>query len=63
MDIQEFSRQMGREEQPSRLIQALRTLSGLDVDDLRASGRVRGDWGIWPEVEPPDFADCHEPRT
>ena len=48
MDIQEFSRQLGREEHPSQLIQALQTLRGLDADQMpRAAG-----WAEWPEVEP-----------
>lgn len=48
MNIQEFSRQLGREEQPSKLIQALRTLRDLDADQIRWAG----DWGTWTEDEP-----------
>jgi hypothetical protein len=48
VDIQEFSRQLGREEHPSQLIQALQTLRGRDADELP---RVAG-WAEWPEVKP-----------
>jgi hypothetical protein len=50
MNIQEFSHHLGREDHPSKLIRALRTLRGLDVDRLRRARRV--DWGVWNEQEP-----------
>lgn len=50
MNIQEFSHQLGREDHPSELIRALRSLRGLDVDLLRRSRR--GDWGVWTDREP-----------
>lgn len=55
MDIQEFSRQLRRDDQPSRLIQALRQLRGLDLAELRGLPRVVG-WQAWPEIEPPKLA-------
>ena len=50
MNIQEFSHQLRREEHPSDLIRALRSLRGLDVDRLRRLGRF--DWGVWNDQEP-----------
>jgi hypothetical protein len=50
MNIQEFSHQLGREDQPSQLIRALRSLRGLDMDHLRLSRRF--DWGVWNDREP-----------
>jgi len=46
--IQEFSLQLGQEQHPSQLIQALQTLRGRDADQLPAA---RG-WAEWPEVKP-----------
>ena len=51
MDIQEFSRQLGREGQPSQLIQALQTLRGLDRHQLPSAG----DWVPWDD-EPRAYA-------
>ncbi len=57
MNIQEFSHQMGREDQPSELIRALRSLRGQDVDRLRLSRRIGWrEWGVWNEQEPPGQA-------
>lgn len=57
MDIQEFSRQLGSGEQPSRLIRALRQLRGLDLSELRGLDLSRfGGWGAWPEIEPSGLA-------
>jgi len=50
MNIQEFSHQLGREEHPSELIRALRSLRGLDVDRLRRLRPI--DWGVWNDREP-----------
>ena len=50
MNIQEFSHQLTREDHPSKLIQSLRSLRGLDVDWLRRSRRI--DWGVWTDREP-----------
>ncbi|HEX6865049.1 MAG TPA: hypothetical protein VF414_19620 [Thermoanaerobaculia bacterium] len=50
MNIQEFSHQLGREDHPSQLIRALRSLRGLDVDLLRRWRRI--DWGVWTDREP-----------
>ena len=52
MNIQEFSHQLGRDDHPSKLIRALRSLCGLDVDRLRQSNRMRPDWGVWQDQEP-----------
>ena len=52
MNIQEFSHHLGREDHPSKLIRALRSLRGLDVDRLRRSKRVGPDWGVWNDQEP-----------
>lgn len=55
MNIQEFSHQMAREEHPSPLLRALRTLRGAEVERLRLLG---GDWGsVWTEIEPRDCAE------
>lgn len=51
MNIQEFSHQLRRENHPSKLIRALRSLRGLDVDRLR-SGRIVREWGVWNDQEP-----------
>lgn len=59
MDIQEFSRQLGREQHPSQLIQALQTLRGLEADQI-ASG---AGWAEWPEVEPGAAAEPPELRS
>lgn len=48
MTIQEFSLQLGQEQHPSQLIQALQTLRGRETDGLP---RVAG-WAEWPEVKP-----------
>lgn len=48
MNIQEFSRELGQEQHPSQLIQALQALRGVDADQIP---RVAG-WAEWPEVEP-----------
>lgn len=45
MTIQEFSRQLGREGQPSQLIQALQTLRGLGRDQIPSVT----DWLPWDE--------------
>ena len=45
MNIQEFSRQLGREGQPSQLIQALQTLRGLGRDQIPAAA----DWIPWDD--------------
>jgi len=45
MTIQEFSRQLGREGQSSQLIQALRTMRGLDRDQLPSAG----EWIPWDD--------------
>ena len=45
MNIQEFSRQLGREGQPSQLIQALQTLRGLGRDQIPSAG----DWLPWDD--------------
>jgi hypothetical protein len=47
MNIQEFSRQLGREEHSSQLIQALQTLRGLDVHKIPD----QPGWAEWPPVE------------
>jgi len=52
MNIQEFSHQLGRDDHPSELIRALRSLRGLDVDRLRWSGRAGPDWRVWNDQEP-----------
>lgn len=61
MDIQEFSRQLEhaeRGEQPSRLIQALGHLRGLDLAQLRSLDLSRfGGWGAWPEIRLPKLAE------
>lgn len=57
MDIQEFSRQLGRDEQPSRLIQALRRLRGLEPAELRGLDLRRFGWATWPEIELPKLAE------
>ena len=46
MNIQEFSRQLGQEQHPSQLIQALQALRGLDQNQISKDG-----WGEWPPVE------------
>lgn len=60
MNIQEFSHQMTRNDhpsRPSRLLQALRDLRRLDVDNLRRRSRRGGaDWGVWTGGEPQDLA-------
>ena len=59
MDIQEFSRQLGQEQPPSQLIQALQALRGLDADQMpRAAG-----WAEWPEVEPCAIDELPELRS
>jgi hypothetical protein len=50
MTIQEFSWQLGREEHPSQLIQALRTLRAEDLDTLKESHALDVGWGEWPPV-------------
>ena len=57
MDIQEFSRQLGRDDQASRLIHALRQLRGLDLAAFRGLDLSRLGWPTWP-----DFAGLPEPR-
>lgn len=47
MNIQEFSHQMAREDHPSELIRALRSLRGLDVDRLRRLWPGDAKWGVW----------------
>lgn len=47
MNIQEFSRQLGRGEHSSELMQALQALRGLDQNQISKDG-----WGEWPPVEP-----------
>lgn len=59
MNIQEFSRQLGREEHPSQLIQALQTLRGLDTNQIRWAG----DWIPWGEDEPRAYAERPELRS
>jgi hypothetical protein len=46
--IQEFSLQLGQEQHPSQLIQALQTLRGRNTDELPATMG----WAEWPEVKP-----------
>ena len=46
MDIQEFSRQLVREEHPSPLIHVLQLLRGVDAAQISGDG-----WAEWPEVE------------
>jgi hypothetical protein len=50
MTIQEFSRQLVREEHPSQLIQALRTLRAEDLGTLKESHALDAGWGEWPPV-------------
>ena len=57
MNIQEFSHQMAREEHPSPLLRALRTLRGQEMERLRLWRRLGGDWGVWTGGEPKDHAD------
>ena len=57
MDIQEFSSQLGRSDQASRLIQALRQLRGLDPAAFRGLDLSRMGWPTWPA-----FAELPEPR-
>jgi hypothetical protein len=52
MNIQEFSQQLRREEQPSELIRALRSLRSLDVDRLRRLRLTDYHWGVWNGQEP-----------
>lgn len=47
MTIQEFSLQLGQEQPPSQLIQALQTLRGLDVHKIPD----QSGWVEWPPVE------------
>lgn len=63
MNIEEFSHQMAREDQPSELMRALRTLSLLEMDWLRDLGRIiKSDWGIWTEFKPGAGAERAEPQ-
>lgn len=48
MNIQEFSRELGQEQPPSQLFQALQTLRGLDVHRIPD----QPGWAEWPPVEP-----------
>ncbi|HET9228301.1 MAG TPA: hypothetical protein VFR31_16615 [Thermoanaerobaculia bacterium] len=57
MDIQEFSRQLERDDQASRLIQALRQLRVLDLAAFRGLDLSRLGWPTWPEL-----AGLSEPR-
>ena len=61
MNIQEFSHQLGREDDPSSrspLLRALRTLSAMEMDWLRDLGRVvKSDWGVWTGFDP---GECTE---
>lgn len=57
MNIQEFSHQLGQDDNPSELIRALRKLRGLDVDRLRRSRRSDMHWGVWTGGEPQDHAE------
>jgi hypothetical protein len=60
MNIQEFSHQLGREDHPSELIRALRSLRGLDVDRLLWSRRGGFEWGVWNDQEPRARAERSE---
>ncbi|MEA2559393.1 MAG: hypothetical protein QOH06_897 [Acidobacteriota bacterium] len=59
MNIQEFSHQLGREDHPSQLIRALRSLRGLDVDRLRRLRNI--DWHVWTDDGPRACAQRPEP--
>lgn len=62
MNIQEFSHRLAREDHPSELMRALRTLSLLEMDWLRDLGRIiKSDWGIWTDFEPGAGAERAEP--
>jgi hypothetical protein len=55
MNIQEFSHQLVREEQPSnpsKLFRALRELRGLDGEHLHRSWRIGRGWGVWDDLKP-----------
>jgi hypothetical protein len=56
MNIQEFSHQLGRDDHPSELIRALRSLRGLTVDHFRQLER----WGVWTGGEPRARAERSE---
>jgi len=60
VDIQEFSRQLGQEQHPSQLIQALQTLRGFDADQIpRGAG-----WIPWPDgMEPGASAELPPLQT
>lgn len=61
MNIQEFSHRLAREDHPSELIRALRTLTLLEMDRLRPWRRIGGDWGIWTDFRAGAGAERAEP--
>lgn len=63
MNIQEFARQLGREDHPSRMIQALRTLRSFEVEQFRGPEAVGPEWAPWADDEPRAYAERPELRS
>lgn len=59
MNIQEFSHQMARADDPSQIFRLLRALRVQDMERLRQWRRISGDWGVWQE--PRAHAEQPEP--
>lgn len=47
MTIEEFAQRLGRDERPTRLMEALRTLQSGDLGTLRDSHSLGLGWGDW----------------
>lgn len=47
MTIEEFAQQLGRDEHPTKLMEALRSLRAGDLDSLKESQALGLAWGDW----------------
>ena len=63
MTIQEFSQQLGREDHPSHMIQALRTIQSFGVEQIIGPNGIAGDWTPWSDDEPRAYAERPELRS
>ncbi len=50
MTIDEFAQRLGRDEHPTRLMEALRTLQAGDLGTLKDSEALGLGWAEWPQV-------------
>lgn len=63
MNIQEFARQLGREDHPSHMIQALQALRSFDLERFRGLEAAGPEWAPWADEQPRSYAERPELRS